>query len=437
MPSIRERLSRGWNAFRNKDPVEDLAPVSVEERPPAVISWTDPSRSRLRRVFDKTVVPSIYTRLSVDAAQARLEHIRTDSNGGYLEPIDSGLNQVLTVQANCDQTGRAFVQDLVMSMLGEGVVAAVPIDTTASPRFTQSYDILSMRTGKITGWYPREVDVEVYNDRRGKRETIRLPKDCVAIIENPFYSVMNEPNSTLQRLSKKLSLLDSVDETIASGKLDMIIQLPYAIKSETRKEQAEKRKADLEKQLENSKYGVAYIDSTEKITQLNRSLENNLLSQIEYLTRMLYSQLGLNEDIMNGTANESSMLNYYKRTVNPLLDAIVDEFECKFLSKTARTQRQAIKYYRDPFVFTPANEMADLADKFTRNEILAPNEVRTMVGFKPSTDPNADELRNRNISQSAQREMAPPVPVDEEAAARQDQMDPAELGYNVVSGILE
>lgn len=414
MPSLRERFSRGWNAFRNKDPVEDVS--TLQEYGPITISWTDPSRPRLRRVYDKTVIPSIYSRIAVDAAQARMEHVRTDSNGGYLEPMDSGLNQVLSVQANCDQTGRAFIQDIVMSMLSEGVVAVVPVDTTANPYFTQAYDILTMRTGKIVGWYPRHVDVDLYNDRKGKREVLRLPKDMVAILENPFYSVMNEPSGTLQRLSQKLALLDSVDETIASGKLDMIIQLPYAIKSETRKEQAEKRKADLENQLENSKYGVAYIDSTEKITQLNRSLENNLLSQIEYLTRMLYSQLGMNEEILSGTASESTMLNYYKRTVNPLLDTIVDGFECKFLSKTARTQHQAIKYYRDPFSFTPANEIADLADKFTRNEILAPNEVRTMVGFKPSTDPNADELRNRNISQSAQSEALPPVPVNDEAA---------------------
>lgn len=385
-----------WNAFRNKDPVRDEYLGAQGS-----ISYSRPDRHRTIRysASDRTIAVAIYTRLATDVSGAKIQHIKTDTIGGFLKEMDSGLNHVLTVSANCDQTGRAFVQDLVMSMLEEGVVAACPVDTSINPE-AGSFDILTMRAARIVDWRPRHVKLEVYNDRTGRHEFVVMPKDKVAIIENPFYSVMNEPNSTLQRLIRKLSLLDAIDEESSASKLDLIIQLPYVVKSAKRKEQAELRRKEIEEQLAGSKYGIAYTDGTERITQLNRSVENNMMGQIEYLTSMLYSQLGINQDILAGTANEETMLNYYKRTVNVILDAIVDEFSRKFLTKTARTQNQAIRYYRDPFALTPTSQIADIADKFTRNEILAPNEVRGIVGFKPSPDPSADELRNRNISQS-------------------------------------
>lgn len=396
IPTFGERLQHAWNAFKNKDPSDDWTDYTA-----GGISYSRPDRRRTIRYAggDQTIATAIYTRIATDTASARIQHIKTDEVGGFLKEMDSGLNQVLTVSANCDQTGRAFIQDMVSSMLDEGVVAAVPVDTSINPE-VGSFDILSMRVGKIVDWRPRHIKIDLYNDRNGRHEFIVMPKDKVAILENPFYNVMNEPNSTLQRLIHKLSLLDAIDEQSSSAKLDLIIQLPYVVKSEKRKEQANLRRKEIEEQLAGSKYGIAYTDGTERITQLNRSLENNLMGQIEYLTSMLYGQLGINADILAGTANEETMLNYYKRTINVILDAIVDEFTRKFLTKTARTQNQAIRYFRDPFSLTPTSQIADIADKFTRNEILAPNEVRGIVGFKPSPDPKADELRNRNINQS-------------------------------------
>lgn len=402
--TFRSRLKNAWNAFNKKDTAaEVLSPATYSydlDYDSGPVSYIRPDRKRVYSGTDRTIAISIYNRIATDAASANFYHIRTDDIGGLQEEIDSGLNHILTTEANIDQTGRAFIQDLVMSILEEGVAAAVPVDTSMDPTMTNSYDILTMRVGKIIGWYPNSVQIDLYNDRNGRHQPVRLPKKMVAIIENPFYSVMNEPNSTLQRLIHKLALMDAVDDESNSGKLDLIIQLPYVIKSKTRQEQAESRRKQIEQQLEGSKYGIAYIDGTERVTQLNRSLDNNLMSQIEYLTSMLYSQLGITSEIMNGTATEDAMINYYKRTVDVILNSIVDEFERKFLTKTARSQNQAIRYFRDPFSLTPTSAIADIADKFTRNEILSPNEVRGVVGFKPSADPKADELRNRNISQS-------------------------------------
>lgn len=399
-----ERLSHAWNAF--KDPYKKNQDEIVSTPDPigynyGSISYSFPDRRRYStRGTDKTIAIAIYNRIATDVASASLQHIRTDDIGGFKEEIDSGLNNILTLEANIDQTNRAFIQDLTMSMLEEGVVAAVPVDTTINPNVSGSYDILTMRVGKVVGWYPEHICVELYNDKTGHRQQVTLPKKIVGIIENPFYTVMNEPNSTLQRLIHKLALLDAVDEQSSSGKMDLIIQLPYITKSKTRQDQAEERRKKLEQQLEGSKYGIGYIDGTERVIQLNRPLENNLMSQIEYLTSMLYSQLGMTAEILNGTASEDAMLNYYRRTVDVILNAIVDEFKRKFLTKTARSQGQTIRYFRDPFSLTPTTAIADIADKFTRNEILSPNEVRGIVGFKPSQDAKADELRNRNINQS-------------------------------------
>ena len=395
--TFSSRLAHAWNAFRNKDPVLDYTGSTG-----GGISYSRPDRRRSSYQVDTTIVPAIYNRISTDVASARIQHIRTDQVGGFLEEMKSGLNNIFTNEANCDQTGRAFIADITQSMLEEGVVACVPIDTSINPELTSSFDILSMRTAKIVDWRPRHVKVEVYNDRNGRHEFLVMPKDKVAIIENPFYSVMNEPNSTLKRLVHKLTLLDAIDEQSSAGKLDLIIQLPYVVKSEKRKQQANLRRKEIEDQLAGSKYGIAYTDGTERITQLNRSVENNLMGQIEYLTSMLYSQLGINQEVLDGTASESTMINYYKRTVDVILNAIVDEFSRKFLTKTARSQNQAIRYFRDPFALTPTDQIADIADKFTRNEILSPNEVRGIVGFKPSMDPAADELRNRNINQNSE-----------------------------------
>lgn len=417
MAKLSERIKRGWDAFKNKDEpiIKDLDGSENNGgfyTVSAIGSWNNPSKRYTGYATEKTIIPAIYNRIATDVAQARIHHIKTDENGGFLEEIDSGLNKIFTVEANCDQTGQAFVQDIVMSMLDEGVIACVPIDTSADPNFTDSYDIYTMRTGRIIAWYPRMVDLEVYNDKRGTRETIRMLKRNVAIIENPFYAVMNEPNSILKRLVNKLALIDAIDNDLANKKLDLILQLPYTIKSDARREQAERRLRDITEQLEKHSYGIAYTDGTEKIVQLNRSVENNLMPQVEYLTSMLYSQLAINQSVLEGTADENTMNNYYKRTTNPILDAIVNEFKRKFISPTARSQHQAIAYYRNPFSFTPAAEIAEVADKFARNEILAPNEIRTIIGYKPSTDPNADELRNRNISQSKEGEAAAPVPVN-------------------------
>jgi hypothetical protein len=392
--ALLDRFQNAWNAFRNKDP-SNGSYFSYGES-----SSIRPDRPRLIRGSERSIINSIINRISIDASSIDIKHVRLDENQRYTEDINSGLNNCLTLEANLDQTSRAFFQDVVTSMLDEGCVAVIPVDTSIDPRNTDSYDILSLRTGKILEWYPRHVRVQVYNERTGRKEEIVVEKRTTAIIENPMYSVMNEYNSTMQRLIRKLALLDITDESTASGKMDLIIQLPYTIKTETRKAQAESRKKDIEMQLATSKYGIAYIDSTEKITQLNRSVENNLMKHVEYLTSMLYSQLGLTAEVMNGTADEQTMLNYNNRTIEPILSAIVDEFKRKFLTKTARTQSQSIEFFRDPFRLVPVNNIAEIADKFTRNEIMTSNEIRQIVGMKPSKDPKADELRNKNLSQS-------------------------------------
>lgn len=393
MPKFTERLMHAWNAFRN-----NRDPTTVEYTPGAYSSSYRPDRIRLTHGNERTIITSIYNRIALDCASINIQHVRLDSNGRYLETIKSGLNNILTLDANVDQTGRAFIQDVVLSMLDEGSVALVPVDTDADIWNGNAFDILTMRTGKVVQWYPDYVRVQVYNEKLGKKEEIMLPKKSVGLIENPFYSVMNERNSTFQRLVRKLAILDAVDEQSSSGKLDLIIQLPYVVKSDARRDQANKRRQELEDQLSGSKYGIAYTDGTEKITQLNRSITNNLMEQIEYLTKTLYSQLGISENLLNGSANEIEMLNYTNRIVEPILSAIVDELKRKFLTKTARTQNQSIMFFRDPFRLVPINSIADIADRFTRNEILTSNEVRGIIGFKPSEDPNADVLRNKNLN---------------------------------------
>lgn len=411
--TFRSRLKHAWNVFRNKDPiysdVNDPRKASNEYSSyiPGYLSTVRPDRTKLSPNVDRTIIASVYNRIAIDVCTSNLRHVRTDNNKMFKEELKTGLNNVLTWEANKDQTGRAFLFDLVLSMLDEGVVAGVPIDTSINPNDGGSFDILTMRTGKIVNWEPDHVRLEVYNDRTGRKEYVRMAKSAVAIIENPFYSVMNEPNSTLKRLAHKLALMDSIDDRLGSKKMDLIIQLPYVVKNKTKAEQAEERRKQLEAQLENSQLGVGYIDGTERIVQLNRPLENNLMAQVEYLTSMLYGQLGLTAEIMNGTASEEVMMNYYKRTIDVILRAITEEFGRKFLSKTARTQHQAIQFYREPFSLTPTSLIADIADKFTRNEILAPNEVRGIVGFMPSEDEAANELRNRNINQSSNEQALP------------------------------
>ena len=394
-PKLGSRIKNAWNAFFNKDPTENYRydiGQSYSYRP---------DRPRLTRGNERTIINSIYNRIAIDVSQIDIRHVRLDDNGRYLEDIDSGLNNCLTLEANIDQTSRALLQDVVMSMLDEGCVALIPIDTYLNPNKTSSYDILSMRTGKILEWYPEHIKARVYNDRTGKKEEIILPKKNVAIIENPLYAVINQPNSTMQRLVRKLSLLDIVDEQSSAGKLDLIIQLPYMVKTEARRQQAEARRKDIEMQLSGSTYGIASTAGTEKITQLNRPTENNLLKQIEYLTSMLYSQLGITQSVLDGTADEKTMLNYYSRSIEPIVSAIVDEIKRKFLTKTARTQKQSILFFRNPFKLVPVNELARIADTFTRNEIMTSNEMRQVVGLKPSNDPKADQLINSNISQPA------------------------------------
>ena len=430
------RLRHAWNVFRNKDPIySDVSPRQSDMQAPYIpgyLSTLRPDRQRLSSTVDRSIISAIYNRLAIDCCIANLRHVRTDSNKMFKEEMRTGLNNVLTCEANKDQTARAFIQDLVLSMLDEGVVAGVPVDTSINPNNENSFDILSMRTGKIINWEPDHVRIEVYNDRTGRKEYIRMAKSAVAIIENPFYQVMNEPNSTLKRLARKLSLMDSIDDRIGSKKMDLIIQLPYVVKNKTKQEQAEERRKQLEAQLENSQLGVGYIDGTERIVQLNRPLENNLMKEVEYLTSMLYGQLGLTAEIMNGTASEDVMMNYYKRTIDVILRAITEEFERKFLSKTARTQHQAIQFYREPFSLTPTTLIADIADKFTRNEILSPNEVRGIVGFMPSEDEAANELRNRNINQTNDGQALPFAMAggggDASAAANQNGATPGPSG---------
>ena len=373
-----------------------------------------PDRIRLTRGNERSIITSVYNRIALDVAALNVQHIRLDENGRFLSVIQDGLNTCLTVEANIDQTARAFIQDIVVSMLDEGCVAIVPVDTTYNPSVTGSYDIQTMRVGKILDWYPQHVRVRLYNERTGTKENILVPKSTVAIVENPLYAVVNEPNSTMQRLIRKLNLLDVIDEQSGSGKLDLIIQLPYVIKTEARRQQAENRRKDIEAQLSGTKYGIAYADGTERITQLNRSVNNNLMSQIEYLTSMLYSQLGITQSILDGTADEKTMLNYNNRTIEPIISAIVDEMKRKFLTKTARSQSQSISFFRDPFKLVPVNDIAEIADKFTRNEIMTSNEIRQVIGMKPSDDPRADELRNKNLSAPSESEPEINPPVEDE-----------------------
>lgn len=395
------RLKHAWNAFLNRDQTNyrDVGPGYFYR----------PDRPRFSRGNEKSIVTSVYNRIALDVAAIDIKHVKLDKEERYESTIKSGLNNCLSLEANIDQTGRAFIQDVVMSMFDEGCVAIVPVDTTIDPTKSSSYEIESLRTGKIIEWHPRHVKVRVYNDQTGEKEEIMLPKSEVAIIENPLYAIINEPNSTMQRLIRKLNLLDSIDEQSGSGKLDLIIQLPYIIKSEARRQQAEARRKDIETQLSGSKYGIAYTDGTERITQLNRPVENNLMKQIEYLTSMLYSQLGITQTILDGTADDKTMLNYYSRTIEPIVSAIVDELKRKFLTKTARTQLQTIMYFRDPFKLVPVSELAEIADKMTRNEIMSSNEIRQEIGMKPSKDPKADELRNKNLNESKQSADKPVV----------------------------
>lgn len=393
---IVNRVRRAWNVFSNRDPTYD----------DRYDDWrygygTGQHRRVSTKGSEKSIINAIYNRIAIDVSTFEMKHVKTDSEGRYIEDMDSSLNNILTLEANIDQTSRSFIQDVVVSMLDEGVVALVPTDTTVSPYKTNSYDILTMRTGRIIDWRPYTVNVELYNENTGRRETINIQKEHIGIVENPLYSIINEPNSTLQRLMRKLSLLDVVDEQSSSGKLDLIIQLPYVVKTQARRDQAEIRRKDIERQLTGSKYGVAYTDGTEKITQLNRPVENNLMKQVEYLTNMVYSQIGITEEIMNGTASDKAMLNYYTRIIEPIVSSITDELKRKFLTKTARSQNQDVMFFRDPFKMTPVSEISEMADKFTRNEILSSNEIRQIIGRKPSKDPKADKLLNKNLKQES------------------------------------
>lgn len=397
---LYDRLQHAWNAFFSRDPTDefkdDYQPYFTN------ISSVKPDRIHLVGGNSRTMINAVYNRIAIDVAATTIKHIRTDENDRFVDEIYDGLDNCLTLEANKDQTARSFFIDVVMSMFDEGCVAIVPVDTTMDPLITGSYDIHSLRTGRILDWRPDHVRVRLYNDRTGNKEDLILPKKVVAIVENPFYSVMNESNSILKRLVRKLALLDAIDEQSGSGKLDLIIQLPYIIKTEARRQQAENRRKDIEMQLAGSKYGIAYTDGTERITQLNRPVENNLMKQIEYLTETLYSQLGITSEIMNGSADEKTMLNYYNRTIEPILTAIVDEMKRKFLTKTARTKGETIYFYRDPFKLVPAQQLAEIADKMTRNEIMSSNEFRQIIGLRPSDDPSADELRNKNLNKSSQ-----------------------------------
>lgn len=390
--SVGSRFKNAWNAFRNREPTKVFQDIGYG------YSYR-PDRFRLTRGNERSIVTSVYNRIALDVAAIDIRHVQLDAEGQFCDVVQSGLNNCLSTEANLDQTGRAFIQDAIMSMIDEGCIAIVPVDTDDDPDDTTGYQILSMRVGRIRDWYPKHIRVELYNEETGRKQDIVVPKSTVAIVENPLYSVINEPNSTMQRLIRKLNLLDAVDEQSSSGKLDLIIQLPYVIKTEARRKQAEKRRKDIEQQLAGSKYGIAYTDGTERITQLNRSLENNLMKQIEYLTSMLYSQLGITQSILDGTADDKTMLNYYNRTIEPIIAAIVDEMKRKFLSKTARSQNESIKFFRDPFKLVPVADLAEISDKFTRNEIATSNEIRQVIGWKPSDDPKADELRNSNLSQ--------------------------------------
>lgn len=387
-----DRLQHGWNAFMNKDPTPTYQNLGESY-------YYRPDRPRFSRGNERSIINAVFNRIALDVASLEFKHVRVDENEKYVEDIKSGLNDCLNVEANLDQTSRAFIQDVVMSMFDEGCIALVPIDTTFNPIKTGSYDIQSIRVGKIVAWYPQHVKVNVYNEKTGKKQDLVLPKRNVGIVENPLYAVVNEPNSTVKRLIRKLSILDVIDEQSGSGKLDLIIQLPYQIKTESKQAQANKRRKDIEKQLAGSKLGIAYIDGTEKVTQLNRPIENNLLKQVEYLQNMVYSQLGITTGVLDGSADEKTMLNYNSRSVEPIASAIVDEMFRKFITKTARSQGQRIMMFRDPFKLVPVGDVAEIADKLTRNEIATSNEIRQIIGWKPSSDPKADELRNKNLNE--------------------------------------
>lgn len=405
--ALRDRFKDAWNVFmKNRDP-------TYSHYDTGTTYYYRPDRVRFSRGNERSIVTSVFNRIAMDAAAIDIKHVRLDDNGRYKEEIDSSLNNCLTFEANIDQTGRALRQDIYMSLMDEGCIAVVPVDTDICPDDTEAYKILTMRTGKILDWRTDKVQVQLYNDRTGEKESVIVPKRTVSIVENPLYSVMNEPNSTMQRLIRKLNLLDAIDEQSGSGKMDLIIQLPYVVRGETKKQQAEDRRKAVESQLMDSKYGIAYIDGTERVTQLNRPVENNLMKQIEYLTSMLYSQLGITQSILDGTADEKTMLNYYNRTIEPLVSAVVDEMKRKFLTKTARSQSQTIMFFRNPFGLVPVNDLAEIADKFTRNEIMTSNEIRQIIGMKPSTDPKADELRNSNINQKEDQPNIPKETIDD------------------------
>lgn len=406
MPTLRERLAHAWNAFSSQNPNHSREPSYYRR----------PDRLRIGYSNERSIVTSIFNRIAIDCAAIDIFHVRLDENNKFESIINSELNKCLTISANLDQTGRALVQDIVMSMCDEGCIAVVPVETTLNPNVTGSYDITNLRVAKILEWRPSEILVSIYNEKTGKHEELLVKKSLAAIMENPLYSVMNEPNSTLQRLIRKLAMLDAVDEQSSSGKLDIIIQLPYVIKSKKRREEAEERRKDIEMQLSGSKYGIAYTDGTERVIQLNRAAENNLLAQVEYLTKMLFNELGLTESVFNGTADEATMLNYYTRTIEPYMSTICLEMKRKYLTKTAISQGQSIEFFRDPFSLVPVQNIAEIADKFTRNEILSSNEVRSIVGYKPVDDPRADELRNKNLNQNG--EMAP---AEEEAQMDEDE----------------
>lgn len=418
MASFRDRLQHAWNAFRNENEIP-----SSSRRESYFATSYNPTRLRISGRNERSIVTAVLNRIAVDAASISIKHVRVDENNRFQEEIKSDLNRCLSLDANIDQTGRQFIQDAVLSMLDEGTVALVPVDTTLNPNLTGSYDIQSLRVGKIVEWYPKSIRVRLYNERTGQQQEIVMSKKVAAVIENPFYSVMNEPNSTLQRLLQKLRLIDVLDDQNSSGKLDMIIQLPYVIKSEARKQQADKRRKEIEDQLVNSKYGIAYTDGTERITQLNRAVDNNLMNQVEYLTSMLYSQLGITTEIMNGTANEEVMNNYYSRIIEPVDATLCDSMTRTFITKTGQTQGQRIMYFREPFKLMPVSRVAEIADKFTRNEIMTPNEIRQIVGMRPSNDASADELRNRNINQSGNGSadiQLPPQPIEENGEVTED-----------------
>lgn len=418
MASWLDKLAHAWNAFQNADDyrTQDRGSAAGSY---GVISTSRPDRTRYRVSNERSIILSMYTRIAIDAAAAIIRHVKLDANDRYLETVNSGLNTCLTLEANIDQGARAFRQDMFMTMFDEGVIAVVPVDTDLDPDSAGNVGIKTMRVGRIVSWMPRHVRVNLYNDITGQRQEITLKKEHVAIVENPLYSVMNEPNSTLQRLIRKLNILDSVDEAAGSGKLDLIIQLPYVVKTDTRRAEVDKRAKDIEMQLQGSKYGIAYTDGTEKVTQLNRPAENNMLKQIEFLTSMLYGQLGLTPAIFDGSANEEAMLNYHNRTIEPILSAFTEEFKRKFLTKTARTQKQSIEYFRDPFKLVAVGSIAEIADKLTRNEVLTSNEVRGILGFTPAKDPNADKLMNKNLPQPEPiaPTAEPPSPAEQESLA--------------------